>query len=144
MLGNQKFLAGNFEGAIPLLEKVLIKHPDDAHSIRKLVICYLATGQLYRAIPQFISLLQSDQTLTTQFCEEDSTGLEREIFSTLTSSFKVGFNPAEQNLAAGILAMFFDCQLAQSFFKRARKSDPDDENTQKILDILQFKKSIPE
>ncbi|KAA3656462.1 MAG: tetratricopeptide repeat protein [Calditrichaeota bacterium] len=139
MLGNQKFLAGNFEEAIPLLENVLLKHPEDTHSVRKLIICYLATGQLYRAIPSFINLLQKDTTLTSPTCDDTSSDLEREIFSSLTSSFKVGFNPAEQHLAAGILAMFFDCQLAQSFFKRAQKSDPNDENTKKILDILHVK-----
>ncbi|KAA3609621.1 MAG: hypothetical protein DWQ05_22060 [Calditrichaeota bacterium] len=139
MLGNRKFLAGQYKEAIPFLENAVGKHPEDGLAIKKLILSYLATKQLPRALPYFFDLLQADNPLIAKSCHEDYPDFEREIFLMLNSEIKARLNETEQNLAAGMLATFFDCQLAHSFFQRAYNLDPENESTKKIISLLNLK-----
>ena len=57
MLGNRYFLARQFDKAIPYLEDALTQNPDGDKIKKKLILCFIETGQIERAFNLFYELL---------------------------------------------------------------------------------------
>ena len=57
MLGNQYFLARNYDGAAHELAGALLKDAKNKFIKRKLIVCYNQIGQIQKALELFLSLI---------------------------------------------------------------------------------------
>ena len=60
MLGNQYFLARNYESAAKNLQYALNIDPLNKAVRKKLVICYSQTGEIQKALNVFYNLIEED------------------------------------------------------------------------------------
>lgn len=63
MLGNQYFIARRYADALNELEKAIQKNPSLKSARKKLIICYLQTSKLDKAVKEFCDLVNEDVEL---------------------------------------------------------------------------------
>ena len=63
MLGNRYFLARQFDKAIPYLEEALRQSPNGDKIKKKLILCYIQTGQIERAFALFSELVEKNPNI---------------------------------------------------------------------------------
>lgn len=63
MLGNRYFLARQFDKAIPYLEKALARNPEGDKIKKKLILCFIQTGQIERAFGLFSELIKKNPNI---------------------------------------------------------------------------------
>lgn len=63
MLGNRYFIARQYDKAAEQLEEVLKKSSDPVKVKKKLIICYIQTGQIDKALHFFFELVSLDPNL---------------------------------------------------------------------------------
>jgi tetratricopeptide (TPR) repeat protein len=134
MLGNQYFMARKFEQAIPQFEMTLQQHPDDLHTLRKLIVCYVATEKIEQAVNQLKHFLK----LTPKDYFETEIGDQNcpcpEIIEQWSAHPPKTLSRSEYLISMGILNLFCGQKESWSYFREAKAAAP---NMHIIDDILQ-------
>jgi len=112
MLGNQYFLTRRYSDACIELEAEIHKNPLNKSVLKKLIICYLQTSQLEKAISLFESLINDDiyTIINTDHIKDDCPCPE--IIYQMNNVLPV-FKTDEENIKLGILWLY--CDIDESF-----------------------------
>lgn len=140
MLGNQFYLARKFSQAIPYLERVHKKYPKDVQTAEKLILCCVFTSQLERATSFFLNLLKHSALDAGGKESVQNHAKEKELFADWTMNLPGLLSAKERIFALGMIATFFDINLASCYFRKARELDPKDVQVHQILENLKSNK----
>jgi tetratricopeptide (TPR) repeat protein len=136
MLGNQYFMARKFEQAIPQFELTLQKHPDDLRSLRKLIISYIATEKIKRALDRmkhFLKLVPKDY-FETEIVDENCPCPE--IIEQWFANPPTSLSRSEYLISMGILHLFCGRKDSQAYFNEAKMVAPEIEMIDDILKVI--------
>ncbi len=122
MLGNQYFLARKFCEALTELEEALNKDLFNKSIRKKLIICYLKTNRLDKALKLFIQLINEDIDIIINTdpilddcpCPEIIYELENTLEAEDTN---------ERNIALGILWLYCDLSTSIKYFSKLPVND---------------------
>ena len=119
MLGNRYFIAREYQKAAEQLEKAL-KETADPHKLKKkLIICYIETGQIEKALRLFSSIISVDPTIIidTDPYHEDCPCPELVMGWEKTSDEEK--MSAEDLESLGMLYLYCDIAKSLHYFKKA-------------------------
>ena len=139
MLGNHYFLSRNFYLAKDSYERALAKDERNSVIKKKLVICYIKTGEINRALENFLNIVESkiDVILSTRYTDEDCPCPE--IIAEIEAPGTFYFTEYEKRIALGMLWLYCDYSKSLIHFKIAFELKPADESIQRILKVLMEK-----
>ncbi|MEN8191542.1 MAG: tetratricopeptide repeat protein [Bacteroidota bacterium] len=142
MLGNQYFMARNYVNAEKELEPVYLKESDNKPVRRKLIICYVQTRKLDKALNIFHALVNEDITFITTA----DTVLDDCPCAELLNNFKETHEFSEEyeyNLSHGMLWLYCDEKKAVHYLKKALKETPANEKLKNVVEaIKKYNKSV--
>lgn len=131
MLGNHYFLVNRFHEAIQELEKALSVDKSNLAICRKLIICYIKTAQLDKAMNLFLNFLNKDYSLLKLTRKEINNCPCAEIIYELENS-----NPYENEekklLSLGILWFLLDTENSIMYFSKIKGNKDVDNIIKKI------------
>ncbi len=136
MLANHYFLIRNFISAKGLFEKVL--HSDNSNKLikKKLIICYVITGDLKQALDLFLSQIKDDIDfiVKTDLKSEDCPCPD--LIAQIEN--QNDFFKSELDHLAGLGILWLYCSLEKSikYFNECLSSSPNDKICKEILSIL--------
>lgn len=136
MKGNQYFLARNYKKAAENLEMALQIDPANKGIKRKLIICYVQTGLIDKAVELFISLSKEDISfiINTDPIEDDCPCPE--LVYDIEARQKAERLSLQQAQVLGILWLYCDVEVSHSYFQKALEIDPSNSRIKTILAIM--------
>lgn len=139
MLGNRYFIARQFDKAVTYLEQALSESPGSVDIIKKLIICYIETGDVEKAFNHFYRLVQKDPHIivNTDLYYDDCPCTE------LIPKWKQKEKSSQvkENLYLGLAMLYLYCNLEKSieYFEKVKRIT---RQQNKILSILKKLKSL--
>ncbi|MBT4504053.1 MAG: tetratricopeptide repeat protein [Gemmatimonadetes bacterium] len=134
MLANQYFLSGSYERALPLLERFLLNSPDRAYLKNKLLICYLQTDQVDRALEFCLEILRTAplDLVGSDPCTQRFPCLEQ----TLQRPGGIPTTPLELNRLA-VINLFCKPETSLRHLRRSLDLKPGQAPIREILSLLE-------
>lgn len=133
MLGNRYFLARQFDKAIPYLEDALTQNPDGDKIKKKLILCFIETGQIERAFNLFYELIEKNPNIIidTDIYYDDCPC--NELIPEWERKSKEGEKSLEYLETLAMLYLYCNVDKSLSYFKKASyKAD----NPAKIITVI--------
>lgn len=136
MLGNHYFLVRNFVSAKSIFESILNKDSTNKAISKKLIICYITTGELEKALDLFLKIIKHDIdcVINTKMDSEDCPCPE--IISQIENQEKLFNSEIEKTIALGILWLYCSLEKSVELFKQAEIFDCNNERIKEINLIL--------
>lgn len=136
MLANHYFLVRNFNSAKSIYERILGKDLANKSITKKLIVCYVTTGEIGKALDFFLPLIQADIDfiINTKTDSEDCPCPE--IISEIENQEKLFKNEVEKAAALGMMWLYCSLEKSIEFFKKAEVKNPDDNRIKEINSIL--------
>jgi tetratricopeptide (TPR) repeat protein len=133
MLGNQYFMARKYAEAGEILENITKNNPRNKPARCKLVICYIQTGNIPKALDQFLPLIKEDTDIITKMdpVQDDCPCLD--LVAELEENVDTNHRSLDFLLTLGMLSLYCDIEKSIKYFSLAQKLD---ENNFIIRDIL--------
>jgi len=133
MLGNQYFLTRKYALAARELESALVKDPRSKIIQRKLIICFIQTGNIERAKELFLNLVQQDITFIVESdpiiddcpCPELVNDVEAQITSEKNSPSYL--------VKMGMLWLYCDIKKSIYYFTNLQKLEPNNQLAKTVL-----------
>ena len=135
MLGNQYFMARNYEEAVRALEPVYLKDTLNKSVRRKLIIAYTQTGKLMKALEVFILLVEEDVEFIINADPIFDDCPCPEIEKQLRISPKGILSP-DINIYNGILWLYCNPKMSVKFLKKAIADFPENKGIKKSVEII--------
>lgn len=136
MLANQFFLVRNFIPAKSIYERILDTDPENKSISKKLIICYVTTGEIGKALDLFFHLIKMDVDfiINTKTDSEDCPCPE--IISKIENHEKLFDNEIEKSIALGILWLYCSLEKSIEYFKKIEVINSNDNRIKEINSIL--------
>lgn len=134
MLGNHYFLSRKYDSAIKAFNSAFGNDFPD-YIIKKLIICYVAEGDLETAKNFFIKLMKKDPfiIINTDVVEEDCPCPE--LIKLMEAKYGV-ISSTDDLTALAILWLYCDLDNSINLFETALAEKPNDEFLKEVLSIL--------
>lgn len=137
MLGNRYFLARNYKQAVENFEYVLSNNPTNKSVRKKLIICYLQTGDLDKAVDIFAKLIKEDiDFIINTDLKEDACPCP-ELIEKYGTILPYEQNSNDLKLMLGMLWLYCDVQKSKEFFDVVIKEKPEDEKLKSIVSVIE-------
>jgi tetratricopeptide (TPR) repeat protein len=138
MLANHYFHSRNYASAQALYEPLLAQKPAEKSLRRRMVVCYLQTGAIRKALAIFTHLVleDADFIINTHPVDDDCPCPE------LIAEMQVQSPDAlslEMELRLGMLWLYCDISKSVYYFEQALRQHPDERDVQQILTCLRPK-----
>lgn len=139
MLGNQYFLARNYESAAKNLQHALDIDPLNKAIRRKLIICYTQTGEIQKAFNIFYNLVLEDVDciINTDIVSDDCPCPD--LVKHYGKIFPYEENSIDLKLMLGMLWLYCEVQTSLNFFKSVLQVHPNDERLKAISSMIEEK-----
>lgn len=136
MLVNHYFLLRNYPSAKNLIEKILEKDSTNNNLKNKLIVCYVTTGEIQKALDLFLNQIQEsiDSIISTKIGSDDCPCPE--IISEIENKEKFFKSNSDRFASLGILWLYCSLEKSIEFFKYAEYENPKNEQVKKISNIL--------
>jgi tetratricopeptide (TPR) repeat protein len=142
MLGNQYFLARNYDGATHELEGALFKDGKNKIIKRKLIICYNQIGQITKALQLFLSLIKEDAKIIIDIDPvADDCPCPELVYKYEKDSDKI--QTLDPMLRLGMLWLYCDVERSLAYFENTLKENPNNPSIQSVLSILDKYRPVP-
>lgn len=137
MLGNQYFLARNYENAAINLQHVLALEPYNKAVKKKLIICYTQLGQINKALQIFEDLIREDIDfiIDTDPVSEDCPC--NELVDKYGSVYPYEENSKDLKLMLGMLWLYCDAKKSIEFFNKVLEEEPGNKQIQSIASLIE-------
>jgi pentatricopeptide repeat protein len=119
MLGNRYFIARQFEKAIPQLEDFLDQDLNTDKIKKKLIICYIETGNIEKAFTFFCELVKKDPKIiidTDPYYDDCPCG---ELIPNWESKLQLTQNSYGFYEVLGMLCLYCDITKSIKYFEKA-------------------------
>lgn len=135
MLANHYFLVRNYNEATILYEQLNEEKKASKKIRKKLIICYVVTKQIDKALDEFVSLIEEDinYIIETDMNNEDCPCYE--IIPDIKTN-KIIFNQFEKEIALGILWLYCEIQNSLMHFKTYLSKNKENEKISIIVEKL--------
>ncbi|MDZ7763671.1 MAG: hypothetical protein U5K00_04495 [Melioribacteraceae bacterium] len=135
MLGNQFFLARRYSDACAELENEYYKYPTNLSVLKKLIICYLQTGQTEKAFSSFYSLVKQnvETIIDTDLARDDFPCPE--IIETVINDMK-SESTDDQNIKLGILWLYCDKKVSVDYLSKVSPENKNHSSIKEIINII--------
>lgn len=138
MLANHYFHSRNYASAQPLYETILTQKPAEKPLRRRMVICYLQTGAIRKALDIFTALVleDADFIINTHAIDDDCPCPE--LIAETEKQISDALSPA-MVLRLGMLWLYCDISKSVHYFEQALHQNPDQWEIVQILASLRPK-----
>lgn len=136
MLANHYFLIRNFSSAKSIYEKFLGSDLVDKSIKKKLIICYITTGEVDKAISLFLSQIKEDIDFIINTDIEADDCPCPEIISHIENQEKLFKTEFEKIVSLGMLWLYCSLEKSSEIFKSAEIKYPEDGQIKEINTIL--------
>lgn len=136
MLGNQYFLTRNYQGALDAFLKAIKTQPASYEIRKKLVICYVSTNKVRKALNELLSIIGTNLQIITGTNIEKEDCPCQELISQFESNSIFEKDSFEHHTAFGILWLYCNPLKAIEEFNLAKLEEPDNKKIHKVLSIL--------
>jgi len=137
MLGNQLFLVRNYSRAVEMLEKGLWKDPKNEYIRRKLIICYTQTGEIDKALDNFLLLIKKDIHFIVDIDPvADDCPCSELVFDT-EPKLKEDPESLSLQIISGILWLYCDVKRSLQYFRAAHSLDPANPKIKSAIIIIE-------
>ena len=133
MLGNRYFIARKFGKAIPYLEAALSDAPQAVQIKKKLIICYIQTGQIekaFRLVYDLVNQEPKDILETDIYYEDCPCG---ELIPQWLEKEDETSDKTELYEILGMLHLYCDLDKAVKYFNKAKFNSP---HSGKLLNLV--------
>ena len=142
MLANHYFLVRNFLSAKTIFENIISKDSTNKLAAKKLIVCYITSGETDKAINLFLSIIKSDIDfiISTDIKADDCPCPD--IISGIEKQSSLFNNEIDRAAALGMLWLYCSLEKSIEFFKQAEVKNPNEIRFREINSIL-MKRLIP-
>ncbi len=138
MLGNQLFMARNYEGALSIFEQCEKEGKADKNMRRKMVVCYTQLGKIQKAAELLLALINEDlEFITTTDPVKDDCPCN-ELVREFETKLKISTESFDFLVALGILWLYCDMDKSVYYFQKATRLKSDNNVVNSILGKLQL------
>jgi tetratricopeptide (TPR) repeat protein len=139
MLGNQYFLARNYENAAKNLQFALDNDPLNKAVRKKLIICYSQTGEIQKAFNIFYNLVLEDVDciINTDVVSDDCPCPD--LVKHYGKIFPYEENSTDLKIMLGMLWLYCEVQTSLKFFKSVLNEVQNDEKLISVSSIIEEK-----
>jgi pentatricopeptide repeat protein len=136
MLANHYFLVRNFPLAKPIFEGIVAKDSANKLAAKKLIICYVTSGEIDKALSLFLSLIKSDIDfiINTNVKADDCPCPD--LISEIENQNNFFRNEVDKLVALGILWLYCSIEISKEYFKKAEAIDPAEAHYKEIYSLL--------
>lgn len=134
MLGNYYFMTNRYQPACNELEDALEKRPSNKAIRKKLILCYLALGNVDKGFRLFQSLAEEDISVITSAMVDSSCPCD-DILNSFEHRRYPNLSGAEYYKVLAILWLYRDIEMSLKYFKKV-KSLNKNEQIDSILKII--------
>lgn len=143
MLGNQYFMAGKFEEAIPCFEATLARHPEDTRVRRQLIVCNVFSAHLDTALENLKTLLEELGSQSQSWLRDPENKIDVEIFFDWLRNTSAKRDSQEYLLSTAILMLFVKPGIAWAYFLNAKEVVPDKSSIiDEILNLISYQNKV--
>ncbi|MEJ2636084.1 MAG: tetratricopeptide repeat protein [Calditrichia bacterium] len=136
MLGNQQFLARNYDKAAEYLARAAAKDPGNKGIRRKLIICYTQLGKVDDALSVFLPLVMEDADFIIRTHPVDDDCPCREMVYDMESRTRSTEKSMGEQIILGILWLYCDLEKSIQYFEQAHNTAPENPAVKTVLTIL--------
>ncbi|NOX19496.1 MAG: hypothetical protein GXO87_14610 [Chlorobi bacterium] len=136
MLGNQYFMARNYEDAQKYLLPVYKNDPSNKLVKRKLVICSFMTGNVSRAFDLFFELINEDIEFIIKADPIFDDCPCQEIITELNLEKEVDIKESDQFILRGLIWLFCNPEQSLALFKKAGELEPNNSKITKTINVI--------
>ncbi|MFA7228101.1 MAG: tetratricopeptide repeat protein [Melioribacteraceae bacterium] len=137
MLGNQFFMARNYEAAQAEFEEVLLKDPFNKGAKKKIIVCYTQTGKVKNAVKYFNELISED----IKFIIDTNPHLDDcpcpELVEKIEGQKGFYEDSKDHLIILGIIWLYCDISKSVDCFLKAKALSPNDDNLSITINIIQ-------
>lgn len=139
MLANHYFLVRNFISAKSILESIIEKEPNNLTASKKLIICFVATAEVDKALKLFYKVIKTNIELiiNTKIDSEDCPCPE--IINEVDSKDNFFKSDREKTIALGILWAYCNIEKSIEYFKKVEMLNTENDIIKNINSILSNK-----
>lgn len=112
MLGNQYFVAREYQKAADVFESVIVSEPENRFVLKKLILCYSHMGHVRKALPIFKKLVSEDILFISTTAQTDDDCPCRELIAEVQQSMSDEGQNVDDHLKLGIFWLY--CNAAKS------------------------------
>jgi hypothetical protein len=135
MLANHYFMIRDFAKAVNTYESLNIK-PGISKAIRKkMIICYVRTFQIEKALAEFCRLVEEDITFISKTDLKADDCPCPEIISEIEND-EIHFVTPQKDLVMGILWLYCDHKISLKYLDDYLKTNPNDSEVNKACQII--------
>lgn len=135
MLANHYFMTRNFYEACNLYEKLYSPISIPISVQKKLIICYIYTRQLKKALLEFYKIINTDIKAILNSSVDNEDCPCPEIIPQIQNG-KIYIDEDEKDLSLGILWLYCDIIKSEYFFLQYQKHHPNDKLINQIIEII--------
>lgn len=123
MLGNQYYLSERYKEAAEQYEKALLINPTNYSIKKKLILCYLQTGNLQMALKLFTILISENiNILMTCNLECENCPCYKKIYE--LENYQLEIPEKDKLEMLGILWLYCDIYTSIKYFNKLKKLEP--------------------
>ena len=135
MLANHYFMIRDFKKAVDAYETVIARTGISKVIRKKMIICYVRTFQIEKALSEFIGLVNEDITFITKTDLRADDCPCPEIIAEIEND-EVHFETLEKQLALGILWLYCDIKSSMKYLEIYLKEFPNNLGLNKAYQIM--------
>lgn len=137
MLGNQYFLAKKYASAAGNFQQTLLDDPQNKSVRKKLIICYIQTGEIRKALEVFKELIEEDIDfiINTDIKEDACPCIE--LIAKYGNVLPYEDNSVDMRIMLSILWLYCDVEKSLEFFKSLLDENVENEKISSIVKIIE-------
>lgn len=136
MLANHYFLVRNFPSAKTIFEGIVAEDSTNKLAAKKLIVCYVTSGEIDKALDLFLSLIKSDIdfVINTDVKADDCPCPD--LISEIEKQNNLFRSEVDKVAALGILWLYCSLEKSIEFFKQAEFMNSTNHKLKEINSIL--------
>lgn len=136
MLGNQYFLAKKYDSAARNFKVTLLEDPQNKSVQKKLIICYIQTGNINKALDVFMELIKEDIDFVTNTDIKEDACPCPELIVKYGTLLPYENNSTDLRIILSILWLYCDAEKSYKFFKSLLDENIQKEKISQIVKII--------
>ena len=137
MLGNQYFLARKYAGAVSNFQQTLLDDPQNKSVRKKLIICYIQTGEIRKALEVFKELIEEDiEFIINTDMKEDACPCN-ELIQKYGKVLPYENKSVDVRIMLGMLWLYCDTEKSNEFFRSLLDENIENEKISSIVKIIE-------
>lgn len=136
MIGNYFFLTHSYARAVPVLEAILQREPENPRARKKLVIAYIETGRLRDGFRLYERIMTHNPQIILNTDPEAEDCPCPQLVDDIARGLRHFDDPANRFIVMGIYSSYCNAPSARAHFESYLQLIPEDRQVPRILQAL--------